>query len=238
LGVPVRIGVLSDDQLFLEGILRIIATEPSFKVVRHASSAAVRHFLHAACHVLLVDSRMENAIALCAALTSDAGALVILVAAPEDESWAREALIAGARGILGKIEDLVKAVRVVHEGQIWVRRQVVSDLLEHLLGAAATNVAIEYRLSCREREVLRYTVTGLGNKEVADRLTISEATVKVHLTHIFRKLGLRGRGQLTAAYHGVFSHHPNDPIRPGASIRAATRLPRTRVRRMALRLKA
>ena len=49
----------------------------------------------------------------------------------------------------------------------------------------------------------RYTAAGLSNKELADRLSISEATVKVHLTHIFRKLGVRSRGELAAAYFGV-----------------------------------
>src|SRR4029453_18938188 len=79
----------------------------------------------------------------------------------------------------------------------------ITDWLEDLLSAASTTAAIERRLSCREQEVLHYAVAGFGNKEVADRLIISEATVKVHLTHIFRKLGLHGRGQLAAAYHGI-----------------------------------
>ena len=56
---------------------------------------------------------------------------------------------------------------------------------------------------CANPESLRYAAAGLGNKEVASRLSISEATVKVHLTHIFQKLGLRGRGELAAAYHGL-----------------------------------
>ena len=55
------------------------------------------------------------------------------------------------------------------------------------------------------REVFRYAAAGLGNKEVAGRLAISEATVKVHLTHIFQKLGVRGRAELAAAFHGVIS---------------------------------
>ncbi len=59
------------------------------------------------------------------------------------------------------------------------------------------------RLSGREREVYRHTAAGLSNKELADRLSISEATVKVHLTHIFRKLGVRSRGELAAAYFGI-----------------------------------
>jgi two-component system nitrate/nitrite response regulator NarL len=214
MGPCVRIGVVSDDRLFLEGVLRIIATEPSFMVVGHDSSAALEPPLRTALpHVLLVDSRLENAISLCAAVKSNVGPIVVMLAAPEDENWARDALRAGARGILAKsasVEDLLKAVRVVHEGQIWIRRQLITDWLEDLLSAASTTAAIERRLSCREQEVLHYAVAGFGNKEVANRLIISEATVKVHLTHIFRKLGLHGRGQLAAAYHGIIRIPLND----------------------------
>jgi two-component system nitrate/nitrite response regulator NarL len=214
MGPCVRIGVVSDDRFFLEGVLRIIATEPSFLVVCHDSSAALGPPLRTALpHVVLVDSRLENSISLCAAVKSNVGPIVVMLAAPEDENWARDALRAGARGILAKsasVEDLLKAVRVVHEGQIWIRRQLITDWLEDLLSAASTTAAIERRLSCREQEVLHYAVAGFGNKEVANRLIISEATVKVHLTHIFRKLGLHGRGQLAAAYHGIIRIPLND----------------------------
>jgi len=60
-------------------------------------------------------------------------------------------------------------------------------------------------LSSREKEVLRHAATGLSNKELAERLAISEATVKVHLTHIFQKLGVRGRAELAAVYHGLLT---------------------------------
>ena len=55
----------------------------------------------------------------------------------------------------------------------------------------------------REREVFRHAATGLSNKEMADRLDISRATVKAHLTQIFQKLGVSGRAQLAAVYHGL-----------------------------------
>ena len=75
-------------------------------------------------------------------------------------------------------------------------------------------------LSEREREVLVHTATGLSNKELADRLGISEGTVKAHLTSIFQKLGVRGRTELAAAYHGIIPHPidaaPGRPLRDPA----------------------
>jgi len=60
-------------------------------------------------------------------------------------------------------------------------------------------------LSRREREVLHYAATGIRNKQLADQLAISEATVKAHLTHIFKKLGVGGRAELAAVYHDMQS---------------------------------
>jgi DNA-binding CsgD family transcriptional regulator len=67
----------------------------------------------------------------------------------------------------------------------------------------AADPSVARALSLREREVFRHAAIGLSNKEVADRLEISRATVKAHLTQIFQKLGVSGRAQLAAVYHGL-----------------------------------
>jgi len=209
-----RVAVLTDDRLFCAGLLRILETEAAFTVVGHASGDALRPAPGASGpDVLLLDSRMEGALGVGAALKRDGGPMVIFVAAPEEDSWAPEALGAGARGILPKsagAEDLVKAIHVVHQGLIWARRRVIVAWLDRLTGAPASRrggggPVLEERLSSREREVFRHAAAGLGNRELAHRLAISQATVKVHLTRIFQKLGLRGRGELAAAYHGVIA---------------------------------
>lgn len=196
----VRVAMISDDRLFSEGLLRIIGAEPSFVVVGREEAA----------DILLLDSRVGGALRLCAALRSNGRPSVIFVAAPADETWAPVALSAGAHGLLPKsarAEDLINAIRVVHEGSMWAPRRVMAACIRHLAGGAAPKPAVEAilerRLSRREREIFRYAATGLGNKELAERLAISEATVKAHLTRIFQKLGLRGRAELAAAYHGL-----------------------------------
>jgi DNA-binding NarL/FixJ family response regulator len=203
----VRVAVLSDDRLFCDGLLRIIGAESSFAAIGHDEEAALRPALRAARpEVLLVDSRMEGALGLCLELKREGGPAIVLVAADDGDDWGMGALVAGARGILAKsarAEDLVKAVRVVHEGQIWARRHLMAKWMAHAGAVSAPGEAMLGRLSERESEIFRHAAAGLSNKELADRLAISEATVKAHLTRIFQKLGLRGRTGLAAAYHGV-----------------------------------
>jgi DNA-binding NarL/FixJ family response regulator len=134
---------------------------------------------------------------------------VILAGADRDERWAVEALKTGARGILSKgatVESLRKAVRVVHQGEVWASKRVIALTVEEL-AACSVNPPVSKldfgeRLSGREQEIVHLIVGGLSNLEAANRLGITEATVKAHLTRIFRKLALRGRAQLTARYHG------------------------------------
>jgi DNA-binding NarL/FixJ family response regulator len=125
--MAVRIAILCDDRLFADGLVRIVKADHGFVVAgvsesRDGLQAALSHHPH----ILIIDSALPNAVALCARATGGlrrtAGApSVVLVAAPEDDDWAIEALTAGARGILGKRaapEDLHKALRVVAEGEI------------------------------------------------------------------------------------------------------------------------
>lgn len=190
---------MSDDGLFREGLVRLLTSEGAF-VSAEAGAA----------DVLLLDSRLDGALGRCAAIRRGDGPRVILVAVPADEEWTLEALGSGARGILpiqARIEDLLKAVRVVHEGQIWAPRRTIETWADRLaqggVAREAPRRALEEKLSERERDVFRHAAAGLANREMARRLAISEATVKVHLTRIFQKLGLRGRGELAAAYHGL-----------------------------------
>ena len=206
---PVRVAVFSDDRLFAEGLSRILAADDTFVVVSTDTGSDLLALRPLDLQIAIIDSRMEAALDLCPDLGRD-GTAVVFVATPSDDTWSVNALCAGARGILDKNagpDDLMKAVRFVAEGQIWSSRPLMTAWLARLSDAEKrledAKTSIEQRLSQREVEVFRHAATGLGNKELAAQLSISEATIKVHLTHIFNKLGLRGRAELAAAYHGI-----------------------------------
>ena len=228
--MAIRVAILSDDRLFREGLLRIVGAESSLVVVGCDDGASLDSARRApGPDILLVDSRIKGALALCAEVRRKGVPTVVFLAAPDDDAWASEALGAGACGILAETagpEDLVKAVRVVHEGQIWASRHVMAAWMKHRAGSQGTRqvdeALLERGLSEREREVFQHAASGLSNKELAHRLAISLATVKAHLAHIFQKLGLRGRVELAAAYHGIVPpsseraapppfRHPSDP---------------------------
>ncbi len=205
----IRVAVLSDSGLFRSGLRRILEAYSSVALVGEGSSPPVRGLVRAcAPHILLVDAQIRGAFAICGELRKNgARPRVILAGAEGDDDGALQALKCGARGILGKsatVETLLKAIRVVHEGEVWASKRVLALIVEDL---AARGVGpqieslISSRLSRREQEIVHLAASGLSNREVANRLTITEATVKAHLTHVFQKLLLRGRGQLAALYH-------------------------------------
>ncbi len=206
----IRIAVLSDETPFAESLARQLGGDPAFLIVSCAPAAAWRAAAASEADVILLDARTNDSFPLCSVLARDGGGRVLFVGAPDDDAWAIEALDVGARGIFARDatpDDLDTAIQIVHEGLIWARRRVITARIDQLaakIAAAARSVdLLEQRLSLREREVFRHAAMGLGNKQLARRLEISEATVKVHLTHIFQKLGVSGRAELAAAYHGI-----------------------------------
>jgi two-component system nitrate/nitrite response regulator NarP len=180
-------------------------------VVAELTASPIRDRLRSSLpHILLVDAQTEGALAICRELRlNGVRPWVILAGADRDERWAVEALKTGARGILSKsatVESLLKAVRVVHQGEVWASKRVIALTVEELAACSVnppvSKLDFRERLSDREQEVVHLIVGGLSNLEAANRLGITEATVKAHLTRIFQKLALRGRAQLTARYHG------------------------------------
>ncbi len=206
----IRIALLSDSGLFRSGLRKLLEGARSVSLVGEASAPPVRDFVRAcAPHILLVDAKIEDVLAVCHELRQlGARPRVILAGADEDDVWALRALKAGAHGILLKsatVENLLKAVRVIHAGEVWASKRVLTLTVEELAARCGTagfpGPAIKTRLSRREQDIAHFIASGLRNQEVAHRLGITEATVKAHLTRIFQKLMLCGRGQLAALYH-------------------------------------
>lgn len=209
---PIRVVIFHEHRLFCDGLRQVLAAEVAFTVVGEGDLAAVRDLILAASpDILLADGRVKGVLDLCAERRrGGARPWVILLTADSDGLWVVRALEAGARGVLAetaRAEELVKAIRVVHEGQIWAGQRIIARLAEELatrfeLTQSEPSV-LGQRLSEREQEVAHLAASALSVKEIADRLAVSEATVKVHLHHIFQKLGVRDRIQLVAFYHST-----------------------------------
>ena len=127
--------------------------------------------------------------------------LIMLTSSPAD-SKIFSALKAGAKGYLSKessTSDLIKAIRSVHRGELWVERKMLARFFEEEARAKMTGERLrgapKAELTAREEEVLRCLSEGCTNKEIARMLFISEKTVKSHLNSIFKKLNVTRRFQ-------------------------------------------
>ena len=210
----IRVALLSERALFRSGLRRLLGTDRSFLVVGEVTAPPVRELLRSSFpQILLVDAQIEGALDFCRELRlNGVRPWVILAGADRDERWAVEALKTGVRGILPKsatVENLLKAIRVVHQGELWASKRVIALTVEELAARSVNlpvgKLAFGKRLSPREQGIVQLILRGLSNLEAANRLGITEATVKAHLTRIFQKLALRGRAQLAARYNGSFS---------------------------------
>jgi DNA-binding NarL/FixJ family response regulator len=128
---------------------------------------------------------------------------ILLTSAPEDEQMV-EAIRLGVRGVVLKEMPphlLVQCLRKVHNGERWVEKRSTGQLLEKLVHREAATRQLALDLTGRELAVLKLVAGGLRNKEIAERLFLTEGTVKVHLHNIFRKLEVKDRLALSLLAH-------------------------------------
>jgi DNA-binding NarL/FixJ family response regulator len=194
-----RIRVLSvdDHPLLREGLAAIINDQPDMSLVAEASSSseAVQRFREHRPDVTLMDLRLPDASgidAMIAIRAEFADARIIMLTTFEGDVEIQRALEAGARGYMLKSmppRELVDVIRQVHAGKKRVPAEVASYLAEHLSDES---------LTVREIDVLRHIAGGNRNRDIAERLFISEETVKVHVKHIMEKLGATDRTQAVA----------------------------------------
>lgn len=188
-----RLIIADDHALFRQGLRSLLALE-GLEVVGEVEQAAGLEAALAAnpCDVLLLDLQMEQwTMDQIPELTRKTA--VIVLTANENVETGLTALRLGARAIVQKrfaIESLMTAIRAVAEGLVWMPPAMQAALVGQDSPAAK-------RLTPRESEIVRYVAVGMRNAEVAARLSLSESTVKTHLTNIFQKLGIRDRIELT-----------------------------------------
>jgi len=193
----VRILCVDDHPLLRQGISAIINSQPDMILVAEASNGheSIQKFRELKPDVALMDLRlpdMSGIDALIAIRTEFPDARVIMLTTFEGDVEIQRSLEAGARGYLLKSmppAELVEAIRQVHAGKKRVPADVAAQLAEHLS---------DEDLTVREVDVLRHIASGNRNRDIAEKLFISEETVKVHIKHIMDKLGASDRTQAVA----------------------------------------
>jgi DNA-binding NarL/FixJ family response regulator len=203
----IKVALVDDHTLFREGIKKILSLEPDIEIVGEAidGDEIVLLLNHCRPDVLLLDIKMEKITGL-QILPQVVGQYphlrVIVLTAQINQAESVKAIKDGARGIILKhaaSEFLIKGIRKVFEGELWADTSTMTRVVESLsqkYRGERDSEKDRKELSQREKEVVSLVASGYRNKEIANKLFISEQTVKTHLSNIFQKLELNDRLEL------------------------------------------
>jgi DNA-binding NarL/FixJ family response regulator len=193
--------VLADDHpIVLDGLMQLFSVEPEFEVLACASTGeeALQAVRKHRPDILVLDIRMpgKDGLEVIREMNRDKlpTRIVVLTAVGVDEVF--EAIRLGVGGVVLKDMAprlLVHCVREVHSGRKWIEKEYATHAVEKLLEREANTQNISQTLTPRELEIARMTAKGMHSKAIAEKLTISEGTAKLHLHHVYVKLRVDGR---------------------------------------------
>lgn len=197
-GATIRLLVADDHPVVRKGLVSILNADPRLQVIGQAETgeSAVQQFERLRPDVVLVDLRMPGmggVEAITAIRALDKDAKVIIVTAVDGEEDIFRGLRAGAKGYVLKDapdEEIVAAVLATMQGRRY---------LAHAVAAKLADLVSNTHLSAREIDVLKLMATGLSNKGIARRASITEGTVKFHVNNILSKLQCESRTEAVAA---------------------------------------
>jgi DNA-binding NarL/FixJ family response regulator len=222
--VTVRVVVADDQALVRAGFRVLVDSAPDLQVVGEAADGAeaVELARRERPDVVLMDVRMPlldglEATRRIGALEEASGVRILMLTTFDLDEYVYEALRAGASGFLLKDTppaDLLAAVRVVAAGDALlapsVTRRLIAEFARRPSATRVAPAALE-ALTDREREVLALVARGLSNAEIAERLVVSPATSKTHVSRVLAKLQARDRAQLVAIAYETGLITPGSP---------------------------
>jgi len=202
----IRIVIADDHPIVLDGLEQLFRLEPGMELLARCRDGeetveAVRRLRP---DVLVLDVRMPGRDGLDVLQTIEAEGMptrVVLLTAALDDVQFLDAIRLGAQGVVLKEmapQLLLAAVREVHAGGQWLEKGLGGRALRKLVQRETSMRTLANTLTPREMEIVRMLASGMRNRSIADKLFISEGTVKVHLHNIYEKLQVSGRFELMA----------------------------------------
>lgn len=196
-----RILLLDDHALFRESVARLLASEPGFEVTAHCSSieGALAVLLKTQVDIVLLDfdlGQRNGGDFIRLARQQGFKGKVLIVTAGVEKQQAIDLVRDGVSGIFMKHDSaalLAEGIRDVLAGKVWFDQELLQEALADVGSPQESKAG---RFTERERQVLAYVFEGLVNKEIADKIGVSESSVKATLQQLFSKTGVRTRSQL------------------------------------------
>ena len=201
----IRILVADDHAIFREGLRKLLEDADDVQIVGEASNGVecTKMLPKLKPDILLLDLRMpeKDGLAVLEEINFDTlPTRVIVLTAAEDDRDVVRAMRLGARGVVLKqsaTDLLLKSIRKVHDGEIWLDNRMTSEVIDAFKKSAESGQRRDKPLlSEREKEIVQLVAQGFRNREIGEKLFISEQTVKNHLHNIFDKLGVSDRLEL------------------------------------------
>ena len=200
---PIRILFVDDHTLFRESVIRLLERKPEFIVAGHcASLTEASHLIrHTLLDVVLLDYDLGAELGtdlLPEIRQSNPAIKVLMVTGGMAPTAILNAVDAGISGLILKHSDphqLIEAIRIIAAGGTWWDKATLPSTGPNATRTSATNENIR-ALTDRQRQVLRFILDGLSNKEIAAKLQVSESSVKASIQELFLKAGVRTRSQL------------------------------------------